>query len=62
MSELTTMTELTDTEVDAVAGGFLNGLLSNNQTNFSLQIPVAVNVGSGSAHARAFGFQINPMG
>jgi hypothetical protein len=59
MSELT---ELTDTEVDAVAGGFLNGLLSNNQTNFSLQIPVAVNVGSGSATARAFGFQINPMG
>jgi bacteriocin-like protein len=52
MNELTTMTELTDKELDAVVGGaFLNGPLA--QINFNVQTPVAVNVGSGSAFARA---------
>jgi hypothetical protein len=51
MSELTTMTELTDKELDAVGGGFLNNFITLPQTNINVQVPLAVNVGSGSARA-----------
>jgi hypothetical protein len=63
MREELAMTELTDTEIDAVSGGLLDGgLLNNMQTNFSVQVPVAINVGSGSAISRAFNVQANPFG
>jgi bacteriocin-like protein len=50
------MRELTDTELAAVSGGFLNNI---RQSNWNLQVPVALNDGSGSATARARSYQQN---
>jgi hypothetical protein len=58
MNELTTMTELNDKELDAVGGGFLNHV---RQSNWSLQVPVAINNGSGEAEATARSFQRNSI-
>jgi hypothetical protein len=57
MHEELAMTELNDTEMDAVAGGFLNFW----QSNEALQVPVAINDGSGSATARARLWQNNSI-
>jgi bacteriocin-like protein len=47
MRELTPMTELNDTELDAVSGGFLNGLGNiTTQTNNAVQVGVAIGFGS----------------
>jgi hypothetical protein len=59
MHEELEMIELTDTEMDAVAGGFLNNW---SQNNLAFQIPVAVNTGGGgTATARARAFQVNSI-
>jgi len=47
MPELNQMTELTDTELDAASGGFLNGLGNiTTQTNNAVQVGVAVGFAS----------------
>jgi bacteriocin-like protein len=45
------VTELTDTELDAVSGGFLNALNIINQQNIAVPVGVAVGGGLGSPAA-----------
>jgi hypothetical protein len=53
------LSQLNDTELDAVHGGIFN--LGNivTQLNSSVQTPVAVNIGGGPTVAAAFAWQRN---